>query len=143
MRATRPHGHIAMASVKLAAAQPSHAVQQSVTLRDFAPGTFDGTLVARSKREVLQGVGTMSLSRNVLVANAQQLVDRAEQRIGLFKIHLRNRQTQGLECERLSARVGRMELELKRLQLYRAVMCTTHFPEAVMPEAVAAARLRT
>ena len=54
-----------------------------------------------------------------------------------------NRQTQGLECERLSARVGRMELELKRLQLYRAVMCTTHLPEAVMPEAVAAARLRT
>ena len=92
---------------------------------------------------MLQGVGTMSLSRNVLVANAQQLVDRAEQRIDLFKIHLRNRQTQGLECERLSARVGRMELELKRLQLYRAVMCTTHLPEAVMPEAVAAARLRT
>jgi hypothetical protein len=132
-----------MASVKLAAARPSHAVKQSVTLRDFAPGTFDGTLVARSKREVLQGVGTMSLSRDVLVANAQRLVDRAEQRIGLFKIHLRNRQTQGLECERLSARVGRMELELKRLQLYRAVMCTTHLPEAVMPEAVAAARLRT
>ena len=56
-------------------------------------------------------MGTMSLSRNVLIANAQQLVDRAEQRIGLFKIHLRNRQTQGLECERLSARVGRMELD--------------------------------
>ena len=55
MRATRPHRHIAMASVKLAAARPSHAVQQSVTLRDFAPGAFDGTLVARSKREVLQG----------------------------------------------------------------------------------------
>lgn len=92
---------------------------------------------------MLQGVGTMSLSRDVLVANAEQLVDRAEQRIGLFKVHLRNRQTEGLECERLNARVGRMELELKRLQLYRAVMRTTHFTEAVMPEAVAAARLRT
>ena len=92
---------------------------------------------------MLHGVGTMSLSRDLLVANAEQLVDRAEQRIGLFKVHLRNRQTEGLECERLSARVGRMELELKRLQLYRAVMRTTHFTEAVMPEAVAAARLRT
>jgi len=85
----------------------------------------------------------MSLSRDVLVANAEQLVDRAEQRIGLFKVHLRNRQTEGFECERLKARVGRMELELKRLQLYRAVMRTTHFTEAIMPEAVAAARLRT
>jgi len=76
----------------------------------------------------------MSLSRDVLVANAEALVDRAEQRISLFKVHLHNRQTQGLECERLTARVSRMELELKRLQLYRAVMRTTHVPEAVMPE---------
>ena len=74
----------------------------------------------------------MSLSRDVLVANAEQLVDRAEQRIGLFKLHLYKRQTEGLECDRLRARVGRMELELKRLQLYRAVMRTTHLPEAVM-----------
>ena len=88
-------------------------------------------------------MGTMSLSRDLLVANAEQLVDRAEQRIGLFKIHLHNRQTDGLECDRLRARVGRMELELKRLQLYRAVMRTTHVTEAVMPEAVAAARLRS
>jgi hypothetical protein len=85
----------------------------------------------------------MSLSRDVLVANAEELVDRAEQRIGLFKVHLHNRQRQGLECERLRARVSRMELELKRLQLYRAVMRTTHFPDAVMPETLDAARLRS
>jgi hypothetical protein len=37
-----------------------------------------------------------------------------------------------------------MELELKRLQLYRAVMRTTHFTDAVMPETIAAAaRLRS
>ena len=85
----------------------------------------------------------MSLSRDVLVANAEELVDRAEQRIGLFKVHLHNRQRHGLECERLTARVGRMELELKRLQLYRAVMRTTHLPDAVMPETLSAARLRS
>jgi hypothetical protein len=85
----------------------------------------------------------MSLSRDVLVANAEELVDRAEQRIGLFKVHLHNRQRQGLECERLTARVSRMELELKRLQLYRAVMRTTHFADAVMPETMAATRLRS
>jgi hypothetical protein len=85
----------------------------------------------------------MSLSRDVLVANAEELVDRAEQRIGIFKVHLHNRQRHGLECERLTARVGRMELELKRLQLYRAVMRTTHLPDAVMPETLSAARLRS
>jgi len=85
----------------------------------------------------------MSLSRDVLVANAEELVDRAEQRIGLFKVHLHNRRRHGLECERLTARVGRMELELKRLQLYRAVMRTTHLPDAVMPETLSAARLRS
>jgi hypothetical protein len=85
----------------------------------------------------------MSLSRAFLVANAEQLVDRAEQRLGLFRVHLRDRQSHGLECARLTARVSRMELELKRLQLYRAVMRTTHFTDAVMPEAVAAARLRS
>jgi hypothetical protein len=84
----------------------------------------------------------MSHSRDALVANAEQLVDRAEQRIGMFKVHLHNRQRQGLECERLTAKVGRMEQELKRLQLYRAVMRTTNFADAVMPEAMAAARLR-
>ena len=83
----------------------------------------------------------MSLSRDVLVANADTLVDRAEQRIGLFKLHLHNRQRQGLECERLTARVSRMELELKRLQLYRAVMRTTQFTDAVMPETIPTARL--
>lgn len=83
----------------------------------------------------------MSLSRDVLVANADTLVDRAEQRIGLFKLHLHNRQRQGLECERLTARVSRMELELKRLQLYRAVMRTTQFTDAVMPETISTARL--
>jgi hypothetical protein len=100
--------------------------------------------LARCEREVRQGVGTMSLSREGLVANAERLVDRAEQRIGLFKVHLLSRQTEGLECDRLRARVGRMELELKRLQLYRAVMRTTHFTDAVMPETIAAAaRLRS
>jgi hypothetical protein len=84
----------------------------------------------------------MSHSRDFLVANAEQLVDRAEQRIGLFKVHLSNRLSQGLECERLTARVSRMELELKRLQLYRAVMRTTQFPDAVMPETVDTGRLR-
>lgn len=84
----------------------------------------------------------MSLSRDVLVASAEHLVDRAEQRIGMFKVHLHNRQRQGLECERLTAKVGRMEQELKRLQLYRAVMRTTEFADAVMPETMAAARFR-
>jgi hypothetical protein len=36
-----------------------------------------------------------------------------------------------------------MELELKRLQLYRAVMRTTQFADAVMPETLGAARLRS
>lgn len=85
----------------------------------------------------------MSLSRDVLVAHAEQLVDRAEQRISMFKTHLHNRQRQGLECDRLLAKVSRMELELKRLQLYRAVMRTTQAAEAVMPEAAASTRLRT
>jgi hypothetical protein len=85
----------------------------------------------------------MSLSRDVLVASAEELVDRAEQRIGLFKVHLHNRQTQGLECERLTQRVSRMELELKRLQLYRAVMRTTNVADAVMPETLAATRRRS
>ena len=76
----------------------------------------------------------MSLSRDVLVASAEHLVDRAEQ--------LHNRQRQGLECERLTAKVGRMEQELKRLQLYRAVMRTTQVADAVMPETMAAARFR-
>jgi hypothetical protein len=84
----------------------------------------------------------MSHNRDALVANAEQLVDRAERRIGMFKVHLHNRQRQGLECERLTAKVGRMEQELKRLQLYRAVMRTTQFADAVMPEAMAASRLR-
>jgi hypothetical protein len=84
----------------------------------------------------------MSLSRDVLVANAEQLVDRAEQRISLFKLHLRSRQDQGLDCERLTAKVGRMERDLKRLQLYRAVMRTTHVTDAVMPEAFACSRVR-
>jgi len=89
------------------------------------------------------GVAPMSLSRNVLIASAEHLVDRAEHRIGLFKVHLHNRQSQGLECDRLMAKVGRMELELKRLHLHRAVMLTTRHADAVMPEALASARLRT
>jgi len=85
----------------------------------------------------------MSLSRYALIASADHLVDRAEHRIGLFRVHLNHRQNHGLECDRLRARVGRMERELKRLYLHRAVMRTTGLAEAVMPEAVASARLRT
>jgi hypothetical protein len=99
-------------------------------------------LTLRKKREGAARGGTMSLSRDVLVANAEHLVDRAEQRIFLFKLHLRSRQDQGLDCERLNAKVSRMERDLKRLQLYRAVMRTTHFTDAVMPEAFTASRLR-
>jgi len=64
----------------------------------------------------------MSLSRRLLIAEAQRLVARAEREV---KRHSRATHTD-------IAR--RAERELQRLQLYRAVVCSANAAHAIMPE---------
>jgi len=69
----------------------------------------------------------MSLSTELLVAEAERLVTRAERAVA--------RHRSVADTGDLALRV---ELELKRLQLYRAVLKSTNAAHALMPEYVAA-----
>ena len=66
----------------------------------------------------------MPLSRELLVNEADRLVARAERKVRRFR---RNRDTE---------LVLRVELELKRLHLYRAILRSDNSAQALMPEYV-------
>jgi len=65
----------------------------------------------------------MQFSREVLLDEADRLVARAEHRLERFQV----RRTD-------PAIIERAERELRRLQLYQAVLATTETADAIMPE---------
>jgi hypothetical protein len=72
----------------------------------------------------------MPLSTKVLVAEADRLVARAERQVAHHR-----------KARDASDFAKRAERELKRLQLYRAVLASTNSAHALMPEYVFARRL--
>jgi hypothetical protein len=100
-------------------------MQRAETSRDFAGRRSLRTLdIEEKRRGTLRG--PMSLSQELLVAEAERLIARAEREVR------RNRRGG------LSEKAERAEFELKRLQLYRAVLRSSNSAHALMPEYILA-----
>jgi len=80
----------------------------------------------------------MALSTQLLLAEANRLIFRAERHVESSREYVARLEVQSLDTGEAKERTKRAERELKRLELYRSVLKNSNSAEALMPEYVLA-----
>jgi hypothetical protein len=80
----------------------------------------------------------MSLSTELLLAEADRLIFRAERHLASCREHAERVEENSLDTSDAAQRAKRAEIQLKRLKLYRHVLRNMNSVSALMPEYILA-----
>jgi hypothetical protein len=80
----------------------------------------------------------MSFTTSLLILEADRLADRAERKLRLCRERIAELESHSLDAGLLHDRAKQAERELKRIDLYRAVLKSSNPAHALMPEYIVA-----
>jgi len=76
----------------------------------------------------------MSFTTNLLLSEADRLLDRAERQLRSHREQIRRMESRSLDAKSVRQLALRAEREVKRLELYRSVLKSSNPAHAFMPE---------